>query len=317
MPTPRSPEFRRRAVELARLREKPIAQIAKDLGIAESGLRRWMAQADVDEGKREGLSSDERKELVELRRQKRVLENRSGDPQARERLLAKGERPPKVIYPVVRELAADGVPVATACRVLEVSTSGYYDWDSRAASDRAWEQAQLMDAIRDAHASSYGTYGHRRVHAELVLGRHIQVGHGRVERLMRSTGLQGVYRRRLRGCTRRDQTTTPSDDLVERNFRPEQPDRALRRGHHPAPHQRGLVLPGCRAGLLQPSRRRLGDGQPHPVRARRRRAADGDLEPPAAARRNPPLRPRVDLHQLGLRPSAPRSRPARLDGHHR
>jgi transposase-like protein len=74
MPAAKSPEFRRRAVELARLREKPIAHIAKDLGIAESGLRRWMAQADIDEGKREGLSSDERKELVELRRQKRVLE---------------------------------------------------------------------------------------------------------------------------------------------------------------------------------------------------------------------------------------------------
>ena len=74
MPAPRPEEFRRRAVELARLREKPIAQIAKDLGIAESGLRRWMAQADIDEGKCEGLSTDERKELVELRRQKRVLE---------------------------------------------------------------------------------------------------------------------------------------------------------------------------------------------------------------------------------------------------
>lgn len=74
MPAARSPEFRRRAVELARLREKSIAQIAKDLGIAESGLRRWMGLADVGEGKREGLSSDERKELVELRRQKRVLE---------------------------------------------------------------------------------------------------------------------------------------------------------------------------------------------------------------------------------------------------
>jgi transposase len=74
MPAPRPEEFRRRAVELARLRDKPIAQIAKDLGIAESGLRRWMAQADIDEGKREGLSTDERKELVELRRQKRVLE---------------------------------------------------------------------------------------------------------------------------------------------------------------------------------------------------------------------------------------------------
>ena len=73
MPAPKPMEFRRRAVELARLRDKPIAQIAKDLGIAESCLRNWMAQADVDEGRREGLTSDERRELVELRRQNRVL----------------------------------------------------------------------------------------------------------------------------------------------------------------------------------------------------------------------------------------------------
>ena len=74
MPAAKDPEFRRRAVELARLREKPIAQIAKDLGIAESGLRRWMKQADIDDGKQEGLTSDERAELVKLRREKRVLE---------------------------------------------------------------------------------------------------------------------------------------------------------------------------------------------------------------------------------------------------
>ena len=74
MPAPKDPEFRRRAVELARRREKPIAQIARDLGIAESGLRRWMRQADIDDGHAEGLSSDERKELVELRRRNRVLE---------------------------------------------------------------------------------------------------------------------------------------------------------------------------------------------------------------------------------------------------
>jgi transposase-like protein len=74
MPAPKPPEFRRRAVELARLRDKPIAQIARDLGISESCLRRWMAQADVDEGHKPGLSTDERAELVRLRREKRVLE---------------------------------------------------------------------------------------------------------------------------------------------------------------------------------------------------------------------------------------------------
>ena len=54
---------------------------------------------------------------------------------------AREKRPPKMIYPVVRELAGDGIPVATACRVLQVSTSGYYDWDHRPASTRTWDQA--------------------------------------------------------------------------------------------------------------------------------------------------------------------------------
>ncbi len=72
MPAPHPPEFRQRAVELARLREKPISQIAKDLGISESCLRNWLAQADVNDGTRPGLSSDERAELIQLRRHNRV-----------------------------------------------------------------------------------------------------------------------------------------------------------------------------------------------------------------------------------------------------
>jgi transposase-like protein len=74
MPAAKPPEFRRRAVELARQREKPIAQIAHDLGIAETCLRRWMKQDDVDTGRAEGVSTDERAELVRLRRELRVAQ---------------------------------------------------------------------------------------------------------------------------------------------------------------------------------------------------------------------------------------------------
>lgn len=80
MPRPHPAEFRRRAVELANQRGpgggrlQPIAKTAGDLGISESCLRGWIIQADIDAGGRPGLSSDERKELAELRRRNRVLE---------------------------------------------------------------------------------------------------------------------------------------------------------------------------------------------------------------------------------------------------
>ncbi len=73
MPPPHPPEFRRRAIELARERPKPIAQISADLGISESCLRNWLAQADIDEGRQDGVSSDDRAELARLRRENRVL----------------------------------------------------------------------------------------------------------------------------------------------------------------------------------------------------------------------------------------------------
>jgi transposase len=63
-----------RAVDLARERAKPVAEIAKDLGISESCLRNWMAKADVEEGRREGVTSADRAETVALRRRVRTLE---------------------------------------------------------------------------------------------------------------------------------------------------------------------------------------------------------------------------------------------------
>jgi transposase len=73
MPAAKPPEFRRRALDLV-AQGNPVSQVAKDLGISDSCLRRWMSIDDVDAGRKEGLTSAERKELVELRRRNRVLE---------------------------------------------------------------------------------------------------------------------------------------------------------------------------------------------------------------------------------------------------
>ncbi len=74
MPRPHPPEFRRRAVELARERAKPVSEVARDLGISDSCLRNWMVKADIEDGRRDAPNPDERAELVELRRKLRVAE---------------------------------------------------------------------------------------------------------------------------------------------------------------------------------------------------------------------------------------------------
>ena len=77
MPRTRPPypeEFRREAIELARISSKSQRQIAEDLGISDVTLRNWIKQAERDAGQRpDGLSSDEREELARLRRENQTL----------------------------------------------------------------------------------------------------------------------------------------------------------------------------------------------------------------------------------------------------
>ncbi|OKL54832.1 transposase [Bowdeniella nasicola] len=73
MPAAKPPEFRRRALDLVAQGE-PVAHVVRNLGVSESCLRRWMAQDDIDSGRRPGVSSGEKRELAELRRKNRVLE---------------------------------------------------------------------------------------------------------------------------------------------------------------------------------------------------------------------------------------------------
>jgi putative transposase len=85
---------------------------------------------------------------------------------------------------------------------------------------------ELGDLVAKIDEASFGTYGWRRVTAELGLGLGREVNHKRVERLMRQRGPHGVTRRRRnKGCTRSRLTDLGSDDLVHRQFRPHGPHR--------------------------------------------------------------------------------------------
>jgi putative transposase len=113
--------------------------------------------------------------------------------------------------------------VATMCRVLEVSTSGYYAWLKRPASERAGRDAQLSERIVEIHEDSRKTYGVPRVHAELKADGE-RVARKRVARLMRAAGRQGASRRSKVFTTQRDRDARPAPDLVDRKFEATGPD---------------------------------------------------------------------------------------------
>jgi putative transposase len=113
-------------------------------------------------------------------------------------------------------------PIATMCRLLGVSSSGYYAWAKRPRSQRAETDETLLTEIRVAHEVSRGTYGAPRIHAELA-AKGIRVGRKRVARLMSQASLVGVSRRKfvittVKGGNRQ------APDLVERNFTAQAPD---------------------------------------------------------------------------------------------
>jgi putative transposase len=115
-------------------------------------------------------------------------------------------------------------PVATMCRVLGVSPSGYWAWHKRPPSARAIADVDLTATIREIHRGSRGTYGIPRVHAELRFSG-TRCSRKRVARLMRLAGLEGVHRRRFTRTTVRDRDAAPAPDLVNRRFSADRPDR--------------------------------------------------------------------------------------------
>lgn len=115
--------------------------------------------------------------------------------------------------------------VATMCRVLGVSKSGFYAWSGRPLSKRAREDIALTAKIHEIHRWSRGAYGAPNIHAELADTHDIKVGCKRVARLMRAARLRGVMLKRFVTTTVRDDASAAAVDLVDRQFKANGPDR--------------------------------------------------------------------------------------------
>ena len=115
-------------------------------------------------------------------------------------------------------------PVAVMCRVLDVSRTGFHNWERRAPSDRELTDVWLTEKIKHIHDASRGVYGVPRIHAELRMEDDVRVGRKRVARLMKAAGISGVRPRKRFKTTIRIPGITPASDLVERQFKPAAPN---------------------------------------------------------------------------------------------
>jgi putative transposase len=114
-------------------------------------------------------------------------------------------------------------PIATMCRVLGVSTSGYYAWRKRGPSPRQQADAVLQAQIQTIHSQSDGTYGAPRIR-EALIDQGFEVGRRRIARLLREAGLQGITRRKKVWTTQRSEEADRIPDRVDRDFMASGPD---------------------------------------------------------------------------------------------
>ncbi len=154
---------------------------------------------------------------------------------------------------MIDRLVDAGMPVKKCCRVLGVSSPGYYLYRNRPTSPTQLRRQWLTGLIREIHVASRGTYGYRRVHAELTLGMGVQVSSRLISVLMTNAGIYGLPGpariKRLRGVV-------TADDLVNRKFHRLRPNELWVTDITEHPTREGKVY--CAAVLDAFSRRIVG-----------------------------------------------------------
>ena len=207
-------EFKAGAVRLVRDEGKSVGRVARDLDLTESALRNWVDHARADRTKgRTGLTTEEREELRRLRKENRELRTERGDPKKSRGLLR--EAPSVKFAWIAAEKAY--FPVAKLCRVLDVSLSGFYAWQTRPDSTHARRDRQLRVLIRASHEASRGAYGSPRIHRDLRDQGH-RISRKRVIRLKQAEGLMARVRKRFKRTTMSDHDQPVAANVLAQDF---------------------------------------------------------------------------------------------------
>ncbi|WP_255266272.1 IS3 family transposase, partial [Nocardia farcinica] len=214
-------EFRDDVVRVARNRDDGVTleQVAADFGIHPMTLSKWMRQTDVDDGVKPGMTSSEAAELREARRRIRLLEQENEVLKRAAAYFAQANLP-KMTYPLVRELADDGIPVAVTCRVLGLARQPYYRWLAEPVTTAELDEAYRANALFDAHRDD-PEFGYRFL-ADEARAAGEPMADRTAWRICSARGWWSVFGKKRGGKGRPGPPV--HEDLVRRNFTADAPN---------------------------------------------------------------------------------------------
>ncbi|MGW3492948.1 IS3 family transposase [Streptomyces sp. NPDC001020] len=222
MPKPYPEEFREDVVRVARNRGPGVTveQVAADFGVHAMTLWKWMRRADIDDGVKPGTSTQENSELRAARQRIKLLEQENEVLRRAAAYLSQANLP-KRIYPLVKELAVDEVPVTVTCRVLKLARQPYYHWLDRPVTDAVLEEAHRANALFSAHRED-PEFGYRFL-ADEARGAGSVMADRTAWRICRDNRWWSVFGEK-RGKLKRPGPPV-HDDLVRRDFTADDPNR--------------------------------------------------------------------------------------------
>ncbi|WP_244562063.1 IS3 family transposase [Bradyrhizobium lablabi] len=224
-------DYKRQAVDLVASSGRSIGSVARELGLRDSVLRRWVelrgagreptAAARRPTTQATLPSADHAAEIARLQRENERLRM---ERDILKKSIANLCWNADMRFRFIEDRRAD-YPVTILCDVLGVSPAGYYAWRSRPESRRSAANRHLIDDIRRVHRDTCGRYGSPRIHVELkAQGR--GASRGRIERLMRHHGIRAIMARRSRVRTTDSRHDLPiAPNLLDRNFTAAAPNR--------------------------------------------------------------------------------------------
>ncbi|MGP5698089.1 IS3-like element ISAar4 family transposase [Glutamicibacter arilaitensis] len=216
-------ELCREVIDTAR----PIKSVATEYGVGTETLRNWLKKYKEAHGGPETepeLNVSERARLKELERENQELKAEAAFPKKSGRILRKGATVVAKYEFIDSYAAGPSTPaIVKMCRWLGVSRSGFYHWRSRPVSATAARRQALADRVSHFFEESEGTYGYRRIHADLA-AENTECSPELVRQIMRQEGLVPCQPRPFRTTTEADAEAAASmPDLVKRDFTANRP----------------------------------------------------------------------------------------------